>query len=67
MGETAPKDFFLRSLTWNGHEFLDAVRDEKIWNKTKNIFIEKGSTMTFELLKAVAISYTKSALGLDNT
>jgi hypothetical protein len=25
----------LRGLSWRGHEFLDTVRDAKIWNETK--------------------------------
>ena len=26
----------IRRLTWNGHEFLEAVRDPSIWNRTKH-------------------------------
>ena len=38
MSETlgrGPKDFFARRLTWSGHEFLDAIRSDNVWNKTK--------------------------------
>lgn len=24
-------------LTWNGHKFLDTIRDPKVWSKTKKI------------------------------
>lgn len=27
----------VRSITWNGHEFLDNIRPETSWKKTKNI------------------------------
>ena len=59
-----PKDFFIRRLTWAGHEFLDAIRDESVWSKTKSKIMSKGGSMTFDLVKDVAISIIKSALGL---
>ncbi len=59
-----PTDFSLNRLTWHGHELLDAIRDESIWNKTKSTFSDKGGAMTFELVKEVAISFAKLALGL---
>ncbi|AKP66320.1 MULTISPECIES: DUF2513 domain-containing protein [Companilactobacillus] len=24
-------------ITWNGHKFLDTIRDNKVWSKTKSI------------------------------
>jgi len=47
-------DFFVRRLSWEGHEFLDSIRSETVWNKTKKTFISNGISMTFELVKAVA-------------
>jgi Hypothetical protein (DUF2513) len=47
--------FDLERLTWSGHEFLDAIRNVTIWDKTKATIAEKGGTMTFELVKSVAI------------
>ncbi|MEK8080154.1 DUF2513 domain-containing protein [Pseudomonas sp. XK-1] len=61
------KDFFARSLTWEGHEFLDAIRSDTVWTKTKKIFTDQGISMTFELISEVAkntaASIVKSALG----
>ena len=51
-------DFMLQRLTWNGHEFLDAVRSDTVWNKTKKTFASKGLDMTFELAKSVATEIT---------
>jgi len=59
-----PTDFWIFRLTWQGHEFLDAIRDESIWQKTKGKFFEKGGTMTFELVKIVASEFAKKALGI---
>lgn len=48
------KDFFAEQLTWEGHEFLDSIRSETVWNKTKKIFSEQGLSMTFDLIKDAA-------------
>jgi Hypothetical protein (DUF2513) len=46
-------------LTWYGHELLDAIRNESIWNKTKSTFADKSDAMTFELVREVATSFAK--------
>lgn len=45
------KDFFADKLTWNGHEFLDSIRSNTVWQKTKMVFAEQGISMTFDLVK----------------
>ena len=49
-----PIQFIARRLTWSGHEFLDSIRSDTVWNKTKKTFAEKGIDMTFELVRSVA-------------
>ncbi|OXR48058.1 hypothetical protein PuT2_14770 [Pusillimonas sp. T2] len=49
-----PTDFFGRRLTWLGHEFLDSIRSDSVWSKTKRTFASKGIDMTFDLVKSVA-------------
>jgi hypothetical protein len=56
--------FDLDRLTWSGHDFLDAIRNDSIWNKTKQMITDKGGAMTFELIKSFAISLAKTALGI---
>lgn len=56
--------FALLNLTWDGHEFLDSIRDDDIWNKTKSKVIEKGGILTFDIVKTVALSVLKSTMGL---
>lgn len=56
--------FHIYRLTWPGHELLDAIRNESIWNKTKSTITSKGGSMTFELIKFVAIELAKTAMGL---
>lgn len=51
-------------LTWEGHEFLDAARDESRWKKALDIMKEKGGGVAFEVLKSVLIQLmTKAVLG----
>ncbi|WP_294124221.1 DUF2513 domain-containing protein [Sphingomonas sp.] len=53
-----------RRLTWQGHEFLDAVRNDTVWIKVKETVKEKGGTIPFEVLKALAIKFAGSVFGL---
>lgn len=61
------KDFMVQRLAWEGHEFLDAVRNDTVWTKTKKVFTEKGVDMSFDLVKTVAKEaatlLVKAALG----
>ncbi len=62
-----PHAFFATRLTWQGHEFLDAIRSDTVWQKTKKSFINQGISMTFDLIKSVAsdvaTSYLKGTIG----
>ena len=57
------KHFMASRLSWQGHEFLDAIRNDTIWNKTKKLFLEKGVDMSFDLVKSAAASFMAAALG----
>lgn len=43
----------VRSLTNNGHELLDTIRSDTVWNKVQETFKTKGVEMTFDLVTAV--------------
>ena len=47
----APWRYMPLNLTWEGHEFLDAARNESVWKKALETIGEKGIPVTFELLK----------------
>lgn len=51
------------SLTWDGHEFLDSIRSSGMWNKIKATAREKGLSMSFDAIKAVAGLVLKAAIG----
>ncbi len=44
------------SLTWEGHEFLDKVRNDTIWNTVKGIARDKGLDLSFDVIKMAAKS-----------
>jgi DNA-binding transcriptional ArsR family regulator len=45
--------FVARKLTWAGHDFLDSVRDPKIWRTTKGR-VKAAGGFTIEILASVA-------------
>lgn len=49
-------------LTWEGHEFLDNIREEKRWIKMKQKIAEKGGVFSFELIKKLAIKFASEQL-----
>lgn len=51
-------------LTWQGHEFLDAAKNETIWQKTKKLVQEKGGALTFDVAKALLAQVALKQVGL---
>ncbi len=49
-------------MTSLGHDFLDAVRDDSIWNKTKEGAASIGGA-TLGIVKDIAVAYLKQAAG----
>jgi hypothetical protein len=52
------------SLTWRGHDFLDAARENSRWETAKKIVKEKAGTVTLAALQEVLVSLMKRAIGL---
>ena len=38
-------------MTWAGHDFLDAARDDTLWQKAKTEVMRPGLSFTFDLVK----------------
>ena len=51
-------------LTWKGHDFLDAIRDDTVWNKTQSKVKSAVGSTSLEVIKAVAEGFARSSLGL---
>lgn len=47
-------------LTWQGHEFLDAIKNDTVWQRIKDTVKEKGGSIPFDVLKALALKYVGS-------
>jgi hypothetical protein len=59
----APRHSYIHTLTWTGHEFLDAARDDTVWRKAKEKVLKPGVSFTFELLKEALKEFAKQQLG----
>ncbi len=53
--------FNFRGLSWKGHDFLDSVRDDEVWRKTKQGALAAGG-FTFELLADLAKGFVKEQI-----
>jgi Hypothetical protein (DUF2513) len=51
-------------LTWEGHDFLAAARNDTIWQKTKAKVISGAGDVPFTLLKELLIQTARSYVGL---
>jgi hypothetical protein len=52
---------YFRGITWEGHDFLESVRDPKIWGKTKDGALAAGG-FTVDLLKDLAKGFVKKQI-----
>lgn len=41
----------LVSITWHGHDFADAAKNNDLWMKAKNSLLKEGASFTFEYVK----------------
>jgi len=49
-------------ITNAGHDYLDAIRDDNIWEKTKTAVSEAGGNVTLEVIKLLAVGFAKQQL-----
>jgi DNA-binding transcriptional ArsR family regulator len=52
------------SLTWQGHEFLEATRNEGVWQKLKAQLKDRGMSLPFSLIQELAIKIAAEYMGL---
>jgi hypothetical protein len=53
-----------KALTWEGHEFLDAARNDTVWNAAKNQVKGKLGTVPLEIFKALLLKLAMTTLGM---
>jgi hypothetical protein len=66
-GRIAPMTCFITRMTMAGHDYLDSVRDPKVWERTKGKLEKVGGGGPLELVKDIAAKIMadliKSSLG----
>ncbi len=55
-------DFYVTGLTWQGHEFLDNIRNDTLWQKVKATVQSKSLDLSFDVIKTVATNLISFAL-----
>ncbi|TYS25167.1 DUF2513 domain-containing protein [Bacillus subtilis] len=51
-------------LTFKGHEFLDSIRDDEVWDKTKSVAAKVGGA-SLTIMTEIATSFIKTKLGFN--
>ena len=51
-------------LTWNGHEFLEAARNDTFWQKAKERVKSNSGALSMDVLKAVLFSMIRKSVDL---
>ena len=54
--------FLIKGMTWQGHEFLEAARNDQVWNAANDKAEDKGmdlKSLPFEIAKELLFEYTK--------
>ena len=52
--------FQVGGLTWEGNDYLDKIRDNSIWKKTKDTIASKGLPLIFDTIKTVSTAIITS-------
>lgn len=60
--------WLIASLTWDGHEFLDSIKNDNVWSKTKEGLKSKGlelGSVPLDVLTEYAKLQIKLLFGLE--
>ena len=56
--------YLIKWLTNDGCEYLDTIRDDSVWSKTKDKIYSVGNALTLSTVKSVASNVSLDQLGL---
>jgi hypothetical protein len=54
----------VESITYQGHQYIDSIRDDNIWKEAKSKF-SKLASVSLPVIQELATSIAKSKLGLQ--
>lgn len=57
-------DFLITRITFTGYDYLDAIRNESIWNEVKQKISSVGSSVSLEIVKELGVTLVKQHLGI---
>lgn len=57
-------DFIIKRITSFGHDYLDNVRDDNVWNKTKSKLGDSIKSASLDVITAVSSEVIKASLGI---
>ncbi|EIU6794116.1 DUF2513 domain-containing protein [Vibrio parahaemolyticus] len=57
-----PSFVSVNRLTWDGHEFVDNIRKEEVWNTIKTEFKDASISTVFSIGKQLTENYAKKKL-----
>jgi len=52
----------LTSLTWEGHDYLDKIRSDTVWNKTKSVISQNGLPFIIDTVKDIASGIIRASV-----
>lgn len=58
------KQFIIHRITAYGYDYLDAIRDNTIWNKTKSKISSLGMNLSLDMIKDISLSLLKAYIGI---
>lgn len=47
----------IERMTWKGHELLDTIRNQSMWGRIKEAAIERGLSLSFDAILALAKAF----------
>lgn len=56
--------YLIGDLTWEGHKFIDTIRDDSVWKETKER-ASKVSSVSLPIIQQLALSVSKQKFGLE--
>ena len=57
-------EYMVTSITWEGHQFLDTIRDDKVWKNTKSA-VSTLASVSLPVLAQIATAQLRKILGLS--
>ncbi len=52
--------FWVGNLTWEGYDFLEKLREDTVWNKTKDVITKNGLPMVLDVVKDISTTIISS-------